>query len=389
MFVERIVKNKFLEVIMEFPVVGIVGPRQSGKTTFIKKLIPELGKECIYYDLELSSDFELLQNAEFIFRQHADKCIIIDEIQRKPDLYQLIRAMVDQKRVNARFVILGSASPALIRKSAESLAGRIYYIEIQPFCLMEKPEHISFEQHLLRGGFPPALFARSDQSAINWINSFIRTYIESDLPLLGLNVEPTVLRRFWTMLAYHHSGIWNASDFSRSMGLTHPTINKYLDYLEGAFMVRKLHPYFINIGKRLIKAPKVYIKDSGILSNLLNFSNYAELINHPVSGAVFEGFVIENVAQSLHDQMDIFYYRTYAGAECDLVITKSQKVMACCEIKFSNSPAVSKGFYQSITDIKSVNNFIITPDSVDMMVNDNLRKCSISDFLHQYLPLMK
>jgi predicted AAA+ superfamily ATPase len=386
MFVERMAREKFLEVFAEFPVIGIIGPRQSGKTTFISKIIPKLTKECIYYDLELPSDFELLTNAEFIFRQHAGKCIIIDEIQRKPELYPLIRALTDQQRENARFVILGSASPALIRKSAESLAGRIYYIEIQPFTIPEKPDYISQEQHLFRGGFPPALFAKSDNSAVNWVSSLIRTYIESDLPLLGLQVDPIVLRRFWTMLAHHHSGIWNASDFSRAMGLSHPTINKYLDYLEGAFLVRKLPPYYINIGKRLIKAPKVYIKDSGILNNLLNFNSYSGLLNHTISGAAFEGYVIENAAQSLIDKAEIFYYRTYSGAECDLVITKSQKVLACCEIKFSDSPSLSRGFYQTIADLDSTNNFIITPNSPDMLVNEHLLKCSITSFLNHHIP---
>ena len=388
MYYNRLVEEKIEELSQHFSVIGIIGPRQVGKTTLVKHISSNILKEVMYFDLELSTDIDILENPEFIFQQYEDKCVIIDEVQRMPELFPLIRALVDQNPVASRFILLGSAAPSLIRKSSESLAGRISYIELHPFNQMELPENITFEKHWYKGGYPKSLFQNNDKVSYEWLRAFIRTYIETDLPQLGLNVSSVSIRRFWTMLAHHHGGLWNASDFGRSLGLTHPTVNKYLDYLEGAFLVRRLHPFYSNIGKRLVKSPKIYIRDSGILHQLINIESFDNLALNIKVGASFEGYVVEQIDILKPDSHDLFFYRTQAGSECDLVITKGQIPVACCEIKFSNSPSTSKGFRISIQDLNTNLNFVITPSSEDYLIDKNIRVCSLNTFLTKYLAVI-
>ena len=323
--IPRHLESTILKYVSDFPVVGLIGPRQVGKTTLVKKLFKQFRKEIIYLDLELQSDLDKLNEAEFYLKQFTDKTIIIDEIQRKPELFPLLRALVDIKREPGRFIILGSASPDLIRDSSETLAGRIAYLELSPFNLLEIRNKYSMTEHWFRGGFPEPFLTDNDERRFIWLNNFIFTYIERDLPLLGLAASPAMIRKLWTMLAHYQGGIWNASKFANSLGSSVPTIQRYFNFLENAFLINVLPPYYLNIKKRLVKSPKVYIRDTGILHCLLDLQTFNNLQNTMLIGKSWEGYAIEQIRQRIGINNKLYYYRTQKGAECDLIITSSEK----------------------------------------------------------------
>ena len=383
--IKRHITRRLIELLNQFPVVGIIGARQVGKTTLAKSIIEKLSRDTIYLDLELTSDLVKLEEPELYLNQYSDKLIIIDEIQRMPELYPLLRSLVDQNRIPGRFLILGSASPGLIRNASESLAGRIYYLELSTLHFKEIYPEYDMIRHLFRGGFPNALLAENDQLALDWLDAFIQTYTERDLPLLGMDISPQLIKRFWTMLAHFHGGIWNASSFSRALGFTHPTMNKYLDYLEGALLLRRLYPFYPSIKKRLVKAPKVYIRDSGVLHRLVGISSIDQLQGNVLVGASWEGYVIEQISNIIKPDITLYFYRTYAGSEIDLVFVKSNMPVASVEIKYSNAPALQKGHSEAIKDLEIDNNFIVTPDSDDYLKKSNLRVCSLHKFINNYL----
>lgn len=385
MMVERYITKKLLEQLNHFPVVGILGPRQVGKTTLAKQIIPRLPTPPVYLDLELPSDLAKLQEPELYLAQHEDKCVIIDEIQRMPGLFTLLRALIDRKRTAGRFLILGSASPNLLKDASESLAGRVSYIELSPFHLKELPGNTSYQEHWFRGGFPEAFLADSDRQAVQWLEAFIQTYIERDIPLLGLNVSPQLIYRFWTMLAHYHGAVWNASHFGRALGVSHTTVNRYLDFLEGALLVRRLIPFYTNIKKRLVKSPRIYLRDSGILHRLLKVADFEELQGHPLIGVSWEGYAIEQIRNLVNSDRDLYFYRTQSGAECDLLIAKAHTPVAAIEIKYTSTPKAQKGFWESINDLGTAKNYIITPASDDYLLSRNIRVCSLPVFIQQYL----
>ncbi len=378
-------EKRILQQLKHFPAIGIVGPRQAGKTTMAKAIIPEITRQVIYLDLELLSDLGKLTNPEIYLSEHADKCIIIDEIQRRKDLFPLLRAIIDKKNEPGRFILLGSASPELIRDSSESLAGRISYNEITPFNISE----IGFsnlESHWFRGGFPKAFLSDSDITAIDWITSFIQSYVERDLPQLGLNVTPRKLYRFFRMLAHAHGNLWNSNLISKSLEISRGTVNRYLDFFEHAYLIRRHESFHVNMKKRLVKSPKMYIRDTGVLHYLLGIRHMSALKEHLMLGNSWEGYAIEQVIQLLPAGMEGFFYRTQQGSECDLLLTHSGKPVSCIEIKYSEAPKLSKGFMISINDLNTRNNFIITPYSDDYPVAENIRVCSLEIFLTRYLP---
>lgn len=378
------VKNRHIWTLLQeyldlFPAVGIVGPRQVGKTTLVQNLTLE--KERIYLDLEKSSDRAKLSDPELFLKTHEDKTVILDEIQMMPELFAELRGLIDEKREPGRFIILGSASPELIRKSADSLAGRIGYLELTPFHLGEM-EYDDKDQLWIRGGFPLSYLAASERSSRLWRENFIKTYIERDLGLLGLNTDPYLVERFWRMLAHAQGGLLVSENFAKALGVSRPTVNKYLEFLHGSFMVRLLQPYFPNVKKRLVASPKVYIRDSGILHSLTGIDTYEDLINQLLVGNSWEGFVIEQICNVLGDDYEYYFYRTHQGAECDLLLVRSGKVKYAVEIKNTLSPKISKGFRISMEDTKAENGILLSRIQESYPLDANIQAMGLGEFLH-------
>jgi uncharacterized protein len=385
MYIYRNITSNVLDLIKTFPVVGIIGPRQVGKTTLVKQLLSQIDKKCIYLDLELPEDFSKLHDPQIYLEQHEDKCVILDEIQRIPDLFPTLRGLIDRNRNPGRFIILGSASPDLLKQSSETLAGRIAYIELSPINLSEIIKEHRMIDHWFKGGFPEAFLADKNEFFNNWMRNFVQTYLERDLALLGLSADSVLMRRLWTMIAHYHGGIWNASTFAKSLGITVPTVNRYLNFLESAFIVRRLAPYFFNMKKRLVKSPKIYIRDTGVLHYLAGINRLESLYGNTLLGNSWEGYVIEQIQHLLPDEMEIYFYRTHHGAESDLVLVKGTKPISCIEIKYTSQPNMSKGFLNSIEDLKTQANFIITPGSETYKISHFTTICSLGDFLSEQI----
>ncbi len=358
--IRRNIQRKVEYSLKQYPVIGILGPRQVGKTTLARAIRGILPQNTVYLDLELPSDLNKLQEPELYLGQFTDSLVIIDEIQRMPSLFPLIRALVDQKRVAGRFLILGSASPDLLRYASESLAGRIIYHELCPF-VMEETGYDRVQQLWLRGGYPESYLSVTDETSFTWRESFIKTYLEMDIPQLGIRVPAMQLRRFWTMLAHYHGQLWNAAKIANSLGITAPTVQKYLDILEDTFIVRQLPPYHANVKKRMIKSARVYIRDTGLLHTLLRNRTLEDLYSHPSLGSSWEGFVIEQILGLIPDNDQACFYRTNAGAEVDLLLFDLPKGPVAIEIKYSLSPKVAKGFWNGYEDLKCKKGFVVYP----------------------------
>lgn len=358
--ITRKVQKKVELSLKQYPVVGILGPRQVGKTTLARAIQSILTQKSVYLDLELPSDLSKLQDPELYMGQFKDCLVIIDEIQRMPNLFPLMRALVDQKRVAGRFLILGSASPELLKHASESLAGRIIYHELSPLIL-EETGYERTQQLWLRGGYPLSYLANTGEDSISWREAFIKTYLEMDIPQLGIHIPATQLRRFWTMLAHVHGQLWNASQIAKSLGVSSPTVRNYLDILEDTFIVRRLPPFYANIKKRLVKSAKVYIRDSGLLHALLKNRTLDDLYSHPSSGNSWEGFVIEQIIGIIPEYWQSFFYRTSAGAEIDLLLLDHRNESIAVEIKYSLSPKVERGFWNGMGDLGCKKGFVIYP----------------------------
>ncbi|MFT4752747.1 MAG: putative AAA+ superfamily ATPase [Salibacteraceae bacterium] len=384
--IQRFIENKVEKSLRHFPVVAIIGPRQVGKTTLAKSIAKMVNRETIYIDLENPRDFSKLQDPVLYFEANQDKCIILDEIQRNSELFPVLRSMIDMNRVAGRFILLGSASPALIRDSSESLAGRIAYIELTPFNLTELTAKNNTNKLWLQGGFPDAFLLNDSEMLTDWHYNYLKTYIERDLPNLGLKVSGSVLMKLLQMLSHVHGDMMNYSGFSKSLGLDIKTIKKYIDFFEEAFLIEQLKPFHTNIKKRLVKAPKVYIRDSGVLHYLQNISDAEDLFGSPLLGNSWEGFVIEQIRQLLPRKYETYYYRTQDGTECDLVITKSQKPIISIEIKYTSAPKITRGMTISFNDLGTDKNYIITPNGDDFLLREDVRVCNLFDFLTKYLP---
>ena len=362
-----------------FPAVGILGSRQVGKTTLVKSLTNSR-KDSIYLDLEKASDRAKLTDMELFLEANAQHLIILYEIQFMPEVFAALRSIIDENRKTGRFILLGSASPELIRKSADSLAGRIGYLELAPFTIDEINVGETL-QHWNRGGYPLSFLSKSDKASMIWRQSFIQSYIERDLGLLGLNADPRLIERFWKMLAHYHGNTWNADNFGRALGVTRPTVNRYLDFMEGAFMLRILRPYLANVKKRLTKAPKVYIRDSGLLHALTDISTFDDLQHNILIGASWEGYVIDQIINVFGDKFNYYYYRTHQGAECDLVLEKSGMVKAIVEIKNTSAPQISKGFTISMSDTKAEKGYIIARISKGFPMKEKIQAVNLREFI--------
>lgn len=346
--------------LRRFPVVALVGARQVGKTTLARRIAAARGMRAAILDLERPSDLAKLADPELYLGQLAGRLVILDEVQQSPDLFRTLRALVDERRRPGRFLVLGSASPRLLRQSAESLAGRIVYHELGPLALHE----VGAAQHArlwLRGGFPQSYLARSAAASAEWRDAFIATHLERDLPQLGIRVPMGNLRRFWTMLAHAHGQLWNASKIAASLGVSGPTVRHYLDILVATYMVRELPAYHANLAKRLVKASKLYVRDAGIVHALLGLRTMDAVLGHPACGASWEGWVIEQILALAPAPARASFYRTAAGAEIDLVLEQPGRPMLGFEIKRSAAPRPSKGLLAAMRDLRLEKAYVVSP----------------------------
>jgi uncharacterized protein len=371
MIIQRKLQETIIKSLKKYPVVGLLGSRQVGKTTLAKTVKGLVQREAVYLDLELPSDWNKLQDPELYLGQFGNTLVIIDEIQRMPALFSLLRALVDQNRIGGRFLILGSASPDLIRQASESLAGRIIYHELTPLNLWETGQE-RIQQLWLRGGYPGSHLVENDQESFTWREAYIKTYLEMDIPQLGIRIPSVHLRRFWTMLAHSHGQLWNANKIADSLGISGPTVRHYLDLLDDTFMARQLRPYHTNVKKRFIKSPKVYIRDSGLLHALLRLRTLDDLHGHPLLGSSWEGFVIEQFISLLPENSEIYFYRTNAGAEIDFLFFDKNNAPIAVEIKYSLSPRVSRGFWNAYEDLSCKKGYVIYPGEEIYPLGENL-----------------
>ena len=340
-----------------FPVTAILGPRQCGKTTLAKMWLGERPASH-YLDLELPSDAAPMAEPEDFLRRHCGHIVCLDEIQRVPELFQVLRGLCDETGGPGQFLVLGSASPALLQQSSETLAGRIGFLELTPFVEVE----IGAENQSrlwLRGGFPRSYLAPSDDLSRAWLDNFIQTFLERDIPQLGIRVPAVTLRRFWEMCAHLHGDLWNHAKVASSLGVTGKTVGHYLRILEQAYMIRRLLPYAANVRKRLVKSPRVYLRDTGILHRLLRLDSLDALDGHPVRGNSWEGYVIEQIAAAAPDA-ELSFFRTSAGAEIDLLVRRGTRLVAV-EIKASSSPQVERGFWLALDDVQPEQAWVAAP----------------------------
>lgn len=358
--IKRHLQTKLDYLIGNYPAVALLGPRQAGKTTLALAIAEH--RNAIYLDLESEQDRAKLTQVELYLSQHEDKLVILDEVQRAPELFQSLRGLIDQGRRkglrSARFLLLGSASIELLKQSSETLAGRIAYLELPPIHALEVND--AQRTHLwARGGFPDSLLAANDQLSFQWRLDFIRTYLERDIPQLGPRIPAETLRRFWVMLAHNQSELLNASKLAGSLGVDGKTIAKYLDLMVDLLLVRRLQPWHHNTAKRMVKSPKVYVRDSGIVHALLGIHNQENLLSHPVCGGSWEGFIIENILATTPQNTEAYFYRSSGGAECDLILQFPNQKTWAIEIKRSLSPKLSKGFYFACDDVQPDARYVV------------------------------
>ena len=357
--IEREKYHEVTELLDSFPAVAIIGPRQVGKTTLAHEIAET--RPSVYLDLESERDRVKLSDPGYYLRQHSDKLIVLDEIHKVPEIFQEMRGVIDENRRKGRkagqFLILGSAAIDLLRQSGESLAGRIAYCEMFPLNIREVGCDRQ-EQLWWRGGYPDSFLAKNDRLSDVWRRDFIRTYLERDVPEFGPRISAERLRRFWTMLAHLHGGLLNSANLARSLEVDNKTITNYLDLLVDLLLVRRLQPWHSNVKKRLVKSPKVYLRDSGILHTLLQIPDFEALLGNPKLGDSWEGLVIENIVSALPSGVQPYFYRTSAGAEIDLLLDFGQETWAI-EIKKTTAPKLSKGFHIACEDLKPSRKYVV------------------------------
>jgi predicted AAA+ superfamily ATPase len=374
--IDRLIENKIKEALQRSPSVALMGPRQVGKTTIAINIAASTPS--IYLDLENRLDLQKVNDIHSFHDANRNKLIILDEVQRLPEIFASLRGIIDQERRTGnkfeQFLFLGSASIDLLKQSSESLAGRISYIEMYPINLLEFNE---LNTLWLRGGFPESLLASSNNNSVDWRRDFIKTYLERDIPQLGPRIPAETLERFWTMLAHHQGSVMNAANLARNLDLSGVTISRYLDLMTDLLLVRKLKPWTFNIGKRLVRSPKIYVRDSGITHALLDISNYNQLLGHPVVGGSWEGFVIENLLSIAPANVQAYYYGTPGGAEIDLLLVFSGVEKWAIEIKRSSAPSIKKGFYIACNDLQPNKRFVVYAGTDEFSLGTNTTAISL------------
>ena len=386
--IKRILEHKIVDGLHLNPAVAILGPRQVGKTTLALK-IAKSHKKSIYLDLESPQDLAKLQDPVAYLSANQDKLIILDEIQRVPDLFPVLRGLIDKRRQEGQkgghFLILGSSSVELIKQSSESLAGRIRYFELGGLSALELKEagfsHLN--EPWLRGGFPESVLTQSDETSALWREDFIRTYLERDVAQLGPRVPATTLRRLWTMLAHSQGTTINVANLSSGLDVSNVTTNRYIDLLCDLLLVRKIQPWAKNTKKRLVKTPMTYVRDSGLVHQLLNITTYDALLSHPIVGKSWEGFVIENLISVLPELAAYSYYRTSAGAEIDLIIELPNQEIWAIEIKKTSSPKVERGFYNACEDVQPTKSFVVYGGEEEYPLPNGVKAISLIDMMKQ------
>lgn len=362
------------------PAVAILGPRQCGKTTLAGQIVKKIAPS-VYLDLENPGDLAKLDDPLAFFGLHNDDLVCLDEVQRVPEIFSILRSIIDTRARNGQFLILGSAGPDLIRQSSESLAGRISYLELTPFLLseLEAAQKEDVRRLWLGGGFPRSYLAKDLDVSFEWRQDFIRTFLERDIGMLGFRIPPARIGRFWKMCAHIHGSLLNASKLADSLGVSSHTIRSYIDLLEHTFMLRVLLPDALNLKKRLVKSPKIYIRDSGILHALLDIRTHDDLLSHPIIGTSFEGFAMENILAHTKNYEPSFY-RTSAGAEIDLILRRGRRTLAF-ELKSSTVPRVSKGFWNALEDISPDEAYVVAPVEESYPMKGNVMVSPLQEIL--------
>ena len=378
--IDRIIETFVKENLSVFPAVVILGPRQCGKST-LAKMLYQNSNAYLYLDLQNLDDLNKLREPMLFFQANQDVTICLDEIQLVPELFSVLRSEIDRHRRPGRFILLGSASQDLIQKTSESLAGRVGLIELTPFTIEEVEPSIDFElnKFWLRGGYPDSYLASSEQGSVLWRENFLRTYVERDIPQLGFQIPALQLRRLLTMCAHNQGQLFNSSQLGESLGVTYQTIRRYIDLMEQTFIIRSLPPFEKNIKKRLVKSPKIFVRDSGLLHRLLQVDDFNSLMGNPVFGSSWEGFVIENIISSLRD-CKFSFYRSATGDELDLLIERGSRTIAV-ECKASSAPQVTKGFWRALETTKPDKTYIVSPVSASYPFKNDVEVCGLSDFL--------
>ncbi len=389
--ITRRLEIKIREALRRSPSVALMGPRQVGKTTIalnISETTPS-----VYLDLENRLDLEKVRDIVAFHEDNRDKLIILDEVQRMPEVFASLRGIIDKERRKGnkfgQFLFLGSASIDLLQQSNESLAGRIAYIELYPVDVLEYAADSleNMNKLWLQGGFPESLLAATEADSLGWRQDFIKTYLERDIPQLGPRIPAETLERFWTMLAHNQGAVLNSSQIARNLEVSNVTVGRYFDLMVDLLLVRRLQPWTFNVGKRLVRSPKVYIRDSGIVHALLNIYTYNNLLGHPVVGGSWEGFVIENILSVAPPRVQPFYYGTPGGAEIDLILEFSPTQKWAIEIKRSSSPSLSKGFYIACEDVKPQRRYVVYSGKDRFTMGEDIIAISLSALMQEILNL--
>lgn len=380
MMINRLLEEDILKSLHRFPAVGLIGARQVGKTTLAKMIAQQCQQQTIYLDLERPTDYAALNEPEFFLSKNSDKLIIIDEIQLRGDLFPVLRSLIDEDRRPGRFLLLGSSSPDLIRQSGESLAGRIAYHELSPLCINELSDN---QQDLLwmRGGFPDSVLAGSEDASIQWREDFIMSYLQRDLAFMGYDIRiPAMkLRRFWQMLAHSHGQLANFSQLAMNMELSKQSITRYIDILQETFMIRQLQPFHTNLKKRLVKSPKIFIRDSGIFHTLIGIDSFNGLLSSPALGMSWEGFCMEQILSQIPRSWNVSFYRSQAGAEIDLVLQQRYgQPPIFIEFKYSQSPKPLRGFWEAKNDLQPKACYLIYPGSQHYQISNSVEVLPLS-----------
>ena len=381
--IPRLAESAVRKKLLQTPAVVLLGPRQVGKTTLARQIAGDWPGGAVYLDLERSADRLRLEDADDYLRAHVGRLVILDEIHRAPGVFESLRGIIDENRLagvrSGQFLLLGSASLDLMRQSSETLAGRVSYMDISPIHIQEViPVQIEAEQLWLRGGFPDSLLAADEEHSLDWRRDFIRSYLERDVPMFAPRLPSETIGRLWTMLAHQQGGLLNQARIASGLGVSNPTIDRYIDLLVDLQLIRRLRPWSSNAGKRLVRTPKVYVRDSGILHGLLELKTRNDVLGHPVCGPSFEGFCIDNLIAAAGAERTAYFYRTQVGAEIDLVLEKGGRPDIAIEVKRASAPRPERGFSIACDDLKITRRYVVYPGVESFALRNGAQAISLA-----------